>query len=388
MENAAMVMSDPETLTDRQLFEAAQRIGALALKSRREFIGLLPLIERRRVYEGRMFYSIYDFAAKVGGIGREITEEVLRLDIQLQNFPLVQKLLYRGKVGWTKIRTVTHWLLPENQKEWISKLENLSNRALEVYIRDLRKQSHEEVAISLFLDAPRVPLTSENLAIKSSNFEKTAENKAENFHVEISEYNRNISESQTPLPPPPNKLAQLAQQRETFTFSLQSDIAARLRLFRQKLEKDRRELITWEEVMMEFLKMIESEMRYKELKKAERKPQEKPEDKPATRHIPAHVRHAVDQQYNGLCAFRDCTKLATIYHHTQRFALTKDLPEQQVHDPQFIKPLCEPHERIIHNTLIENEEVDPVTWKILNTPDTASTRHEIDQQVMAYRKPK
>lgn len=402
MENAAIVISDPETLTDRQLFEAAQRIGALALKSRREFIGLLPLIERRRVYEGRMFYSIYDFAAKVGGIGREVVTEVMRLDAQLRELPLVRKLLYSGKVGWSKIRMVTAWLSVDNQKEWIEKLENLSNRALQVYLRDYHSQLEKENIIELFPERSSFLLTPEVFSIKPSNFEKTAENKAENFGAEISEYNRNISESQTPpayiLPPPPSKLTHLAHQRETFTFSLQSDIAVRLRLFRQKLEKDRRELITWEEVMVEFLKMIESEMEYKEKKKSEealKKEQEKirqaeeiSKQKSATRYIPAHIRHIVDQQYSGLCAFRDCKQPATIYHHTRRFALSnKGDSQAEVHDPRFIKPLCEPHERIIHNTLIENEDIDPATWKVLDTPDTASSRHEIDRQVMEYRKP-
>lgn len=398
---------DPETLTDRELFEAAQRIGSVALKSRRAFIGLLPLVERRRVYDGRTFYSIYDFAAKVGGVGREVVEEVLRLDNQLREFPLVQKLLYSGKVGWTKIRTVMHWLMPENQQEWIKKLENLSNRALEVYVRDFRKQVYEEGVATLFIDAPRVPLTLESPSTESFNDPKTAENKAENFHVEISEYNRINPTSQDDALREsylmqPSKLDQLATQRETFTFSMRSDLAARLRLFRQKLEKDRRELVTWEEVMSEFLKMIEGEVQYVEKKKSEeaiKKEQEKSQEKlaqaqqdasqkPATRYIPAHIRQLLDAQHQGLCAFKECKQPATSYHHTRRFALTSDGTSQsEVHDPRYIKPLCKAHERIVHNTLVENEECDSKMWKLLAAPDSDSQRGKIDQKVQQYRKP-
>ena len=385
--------TEPESLTDRELFQMAQKIGGAALRSRRAFIGLLPLIERRRVYEGRMFYSIYDFAGKVGGVGQDIVTEVLRLDAQLRDFPLVQKLLYSGKVGWTKIRTVMHWLMPENQQAWIEKLENLSNRALEVYVRDFRKQERAEVAATLFADVPHIPLTQENFSSESLNSPKIDENKAENFHVEISEYNRVNLESQIggeSQLPPSSKLAELSHQRETFTFSMRSDIAARLRLFRQKLEKDRRELVTWEEVMSEFLKMIEGEIRYGEKQKSEetmKKEQEKSQQQPATRYIPAHIRHALDAQYEGLCAFKNCTQPATSYHHTRRFSLTsQNASQSEVHDPRYLKPLCTAHERVVHNTLIENEACDPSFWKLLATPDSASERGQIDQQVQKYRK--
>ncbi len=383
---------DPEQLTDRQLFETAQRIGALALKSRREFIGLLPLIERRRAYEGRMFYSIYDFAAKVGGISKDVVIEVLRVDAYLVDTPKLRKKLYRGEIGWSKIRSIMHMVNRGNEDEWIQKLENLSKSALEVYLRDYQNQ----------LAGERPTLWSSPIQeISNKIIENGVKFEAESIPGDKTRLENNTEVIQPWSPqassPAPSKLAQLAHERETFTFSLQSDIAARLRLFRQKLEKDRRELITWEEVMMEFLKMIESEMQYKEIKRAEQRTGQKAEqkpnpdaqqnpDKPTTRYIPAHVRHALDQQYGGLCAFKNCKQPATIYHHTKRFALTKHLASQEVHDPDFIKPLCEPHERIIHNTLIENEEIDPTTWKILATPDKASQRHKVDQQVIAYRK--
>lgn len=207
-------------------------------------------------------------------------------------------------------------------------------------------------------------------------------------------------------PSPPSRLTELSQQRETLTFSMRSDLAARLRLFRQKLEKDRRELVTWEEVIAEFLKMIEGEVRYEVRQKSEevmKKEQEKSQKKmeqaqhsaeqqPATRYIPAHIRHALDAQHEGLCAFKNCTQPATSYHHTRRFALTNSdaVTQAEVHDPRYLKPLCTPHERIVHATLIENEEIDPSSWKLIapaEKTDSASPRGKIDQQVQQYRKP-
>ncbi|MBP7898674.1 hypothetical protein KAZ92_01860 [Candidatus Gracilibacteria bacterium] len=430
--------ADPETLSDRDLFETAQRIGAVALKGRRAFIGLLPLVEKRRAYEGRTFYSIYDFAAKVGGVSRDVVVEVLRIDIQLQDMPLVRKLLYGGTVSWSKIRMVTAWLTPENQQIWIDKLENLSNRALEVYLRDYRKQLSGDRMIEIFPEhsysLEQLILTTGSYGLKSSNIPNNTKNEAENFGAEISEHKINIGESQeiateTMLKVGPgeqihserSKLSELSDHRETFTFSMNAEIAARLRLFRQRLEKDRRELVTWEEVMLEFLKMIESETRHDEKKKSEKSANQAQVASvstlipiptpaatsvvltstatPATRYIPAAARHQIAAQYSGLCAFRDCAQPATTLHHTKRFALTKHLPRSEAHDPNFIKPLCTPHERIIHNTLVENEEVDPKSWKLLATPakleasvkpDSASGKaavRAIDQRVMSYRKP-
>ncbi len=413
--------ADPETLSDRDLFETAQRIGAVALKGRRAFIGLLPLVEKRRAYEGRTFYSIYDFAAKVGGVSRDVVTEVLRIDMQLKNMPLVQKLLYGGTVSWSKIRMITAWLTPENQQIWIDKLENLSNRSLEVYLRDYRKQLSEDRVIEIvpehLFSLEQPILTTESCGSKSSNMPNNAKNEAENFGAEISECKININASQEitnetmlkvgpgeqiyPKPSQSTKLSELSGHRETFTFSMNAEIAARLRLFRQRLEKDRRELVTWEEVMLEFLKMIEKKMAQSGSAQSgsvqsgpvQSKPTDTIEQKPATRYIPAAIRHQIDTQYSGLCAFKDCARPATIYHHTKRFALTKHLSQSEVHNPDFIKPLCTPHERIIHNTLVENEEIDPKNWKLLATPaklNSASYKaemREVDRKVGKYRRP-
>lgn len=411
-------LADPETLTDRQLFQRCQAVGGLALKSRREFIGLLPLAERRRVYEGHGLYSIYDFAAKLGGISQEMVREVLRVDSYLVDTPKLRKKLYRGEIGWSKIRIIVHWVTKSNEDEWIQKLENLSKQALEVYLRDYQNQQMRDVptlwtgvqeqSLSLGKASTNKDIL-ENGVKSKAEFLPGEEMKIENKNLINQENIGKIGANQawpasSSSSPTLSRLDQLAMQRETFTFSMRSDIAARLRLFRQKLEKDRRELVTWEEVMTEFLKMIEGEMRYGEMKRAEnksekeiKKAEEKIEkklaeesEKPATRAVPAHVRHALDAQYEGMCAFRDCTQPATSYHHTRRFALTSHLSQAEVHDSKYIKPLCTPHERIIHNTLIENEECDPSTWKVLAKPDLASDRADvraIDEQVMKYRKP-
>lgn len=377
--------ANPEDLTARELYEQCRNIGSLALKSRRQFIGLLPLVERRQAYLGRGLYSTYDFAAKLGGISRDIVTEVLRLDRQLCDYPLVRKLLYGGEVGWTKIRLIAGWLTAENQEEWIEKVKNLSHQALQLYMKDFCRQEHRERTPLLLENTMSfVQLTTRDISSESYKNENNDKNKANNFHVEISEYNRSNLSSQEMVT---SKFDQLAYERETFTFSLNRQIAAKMRLFRQKLEKDRKELITWEEVMVEFLNHIEKKEE-PATQKLDIQKSKAEEETPASRHIPASVRRAVLRQYNGLCAFNDCAAPAQIFHHTRRFSLTDHLPKAETHDPNFIKPLCKPHERIVHNTLIENEEVDPAHWKLLVSPNRQSEKYAVDQIVIGYRKPK
>jgi len=388
----------PEDFTARELYEQCRNIGSLALKSRRQFIGLLPLVERRQAYRGRGLYSTYDFAAKLGGISRDLVTEVLRLDRQLHDFPLVRKILYSGEVGWTKIRLIAGWLTIENQEEWIEKVKNLSHRALQLYMKDFYRQEYRE-RVPLLLEnttqcidalVPFKQLTTENIGTELYKNGNNEINKAveeyllqENFHVEISEYNRGNTNSQEMVR---TKFDQLDYERETFTFSLNRQIAAKMRLFRQKLEKDRKELITWEEVMVEFLRHIEQKEEGNTQKPHMQKVQAENET-PASRHIPAAIRRAVFEQYNGLCAFNNCNVPAEIIHHTRRFSLTNHLSKMQAHDPNFMKPLCKPHERVIHNSLIENENIDPTQWKLLPSPDRQSEKYAVDQIVIGYRKP-
>lgn len=380
---------DPEQFSAKQLYEKCRAVGMLALKSRREFIGLLPLVERRRAYLGRGLYSVYDFAAKLGGISRDIVTEVLRLDQQLEDFGVIRRLLYSGQVGWTKIRLVAGWITTENQDEWAGKLRSMSRASLEIYLRDIDRQ--QKNTFSLF-DNPSVPLTFEKPMAQLYINEKTGEIKAENFPGEISEYDRETHSSQLTTSQPVSKFEALTMERETFSFSLNRQLAAKMRLFRQKLEKERREMITWEEVMAEFLKHVEGEIVTHTNKPAsnavikceveQNEASSAVEHLPAHRYIPTAIRREVTARYNGLCVFQNCVQPAEIFHHTRRFSLVAD------HDPNFIKPLCKPHERIIHTSLVENEEVDPSHWKLLDSPDVTTKKYAVDQIVVGYRKPK
>ncbi len=248
---------NPEQMSNRELLERCRQLGSVAVTSRRMFIGLLPLMERRGAYDVKKFSSIFHFASVVGGVGYQLVEEVLRLDAQLVDLRLMRRALYSGEIGWSKIRAVLSLVTSNNEEQWLGLLRDLSKPALEVYVRDYRKQQKDTEG-TLFSENGTCVLI-ENVS-QSSLLLKSAENEAENFPGEIIrlENQNKISQPAEVVCEPPDdqpvsKLQQLSTQREVFSFPANSALVARLRLFRQKLEKRLKRMITWEDVLEELL---------------------------------------------------------------------------------------------------------------------------------------
>lgn len=102
-------------------------------------------------------------------------------------------------------------------------------------------------------------------------------------------------------------------------------------------------------------------------------------DEAGTRYIPADVRKIIQQKYKGSCGFPGCIDGAKSLHHTRRYALNKS------HDPEYIVPLCNKHERLVHSGLIANENLQPENWRILREPNRFDPKFKIDQKVQICR---
>ncbi len=98
-----------------------------------------------------------------------------------------------------------------------------------------------------------------------------------------------------------------------------------------------------------------------------------------SRHVPAVIKRYAEEQSGGLCAAPHCTRPATSFHHTQRWALEK------VHDPARLQPVCTAHERLAHLGLIENEESAPEKWRLRKEPDRCDPKFYVDTLVSLYR---
>lgn len=216
----------------------------------------------------------------------------------------------------------------------------------------------------------------------------------------------------------------------SLTLKLDQDTEFRLRLLRQKLEKQKREPVTFSQVIkflldeIEKSKGMEGQKEPKEFnnpktqilklkpenpKSEEQKEQkvlpkkDKPEQKEhlaaaqsgrhtihTSRYIPTQVKKDIQEQYHGKCAYPNCNKPAEILHHIKRFALIKN------QDSKDIKPLCKEHHVIAHATLIKNEQEAPKTdksstsgWElekdITNNPAFYSKTRIIDEMTQNFR---
>jgi hypothetical protein len=139
-------------LSDQQLYEQCRKYGELAKMWRSKFLGLLPEINRRRLYEKKGFSSIYEFAAKLAGASKEQVQMVLNLDERFGDKPLLKKMLITGEVSVNKLARVVSIATKENQEVLGEKVKILSKSALETLVRDEKSSNENGLRKRLFED--------------------------------------------------------------------------------------------------------------------------------------------------------------------------------------------------------------------------------------------
>lgn len=340
-----------EALTDSQLYNKCKEYGANARLWMRKFAGLLPEVYKRQLYKHRGYTSIYEFAAKMAGMNFATTDKLLKLATRLDDKPKLKEQLTSGSQGWSKLEKVSYIATKNSDEFWAKKVSDLSKQSLEMYVHEVRKMAETQG-------------TPERDLVLDSSLTALA------FALE--------------------------RERQYVNFSCQVslELDRKLRLFKQKLEKEKSISLTWGEAIEDLVLRYEKsggKSKDAPLKAntsagmtasqaaREQEESQKTHAKPAARYIPKAVRDVVDARTNYLCAFPSCRQPRYIYHHTKRFAL------DQQHDPNFIVALCRAHERLIHSGLIENEELPPSEWKLRKNVDVTSAKFGVDQMVSKYR---
>ncbi len=106
---------------------------------RRKFIGLLPEIQSRGIHEKHGFFSIYEYAAKLGGVSKKQVQRVIQLERKLETKPQLKSILTNGEISTNKLIKITPILDLEKEESLIEKVKTLPCRTLETYVRDLRR---------------------------------------------------------------------------------------------------------------------------------------------------------------------------------------------------------------------------------------------------------
>lgn len=299
-------------ITNEKLLEMCKVWGKTALGARNKFIGLLPEVNKRKLYE-KKFVSIFHFAAVMAGVSREQVQIALNLAKTFEQMPHLFDLLVNGIVSVNKLRRVTSIATIYNEQELANLVQTLSKPALETFVRDiLVKQARDreakivEAKIEDGLFEPQTNIIS--WPGPDSEYTTKVQN-PQQFEEYVSNPPLNNSVKK--------KLNELAQKGIDINDLIEVALAQR----EHELAADKQEAA--EKAKEKLIAQIV-------------------EGKEVSRAVPAETNRLLKKEFGTKCAVQTCNKPSQEIHHADRFALS------QIHDPHFMAPLCKQHHQIAH----------------------------------------
>lgn len=294
-------MENLEKLSDVNLYALCKTYGARALEWRRKFIGLLPEVNRRRLYEKKGFDSIFVFAYKLAGLSEKQVRVALNLEDKFQATPILRELLIKGEVSVSKLARIASIAKVENQEFLANQVQILSKNAVETLVRDIKIESLD----GLF--EPKVEaksLPGQTLHLSPVVHQKLLELQQKGFDIN-------------------NLILEFLEKRE------QEIVEKKEQISKKVLQKEE-EKVRKVAVIQEFsLELVEVQNHY----------------------VPQSVRKILREEFGTKCSVRSCQKPAKTIHHTQRFSLSRS------HDPHYLAPLCSEHHELAHAVDVGYQEI-------------------------------
>ena len=319
----------------------------------------MPEVDKRQLYKKYKFYSVYEFAVVLGGVSHKTVEEVLRVHRKIEDKSLLQAEI--SEKGWAKVRAVTPLLDTVDEKDLVNMVQTMPRRAIEVAVREIKRQEG---------------FGEEN--VSGGGFEWS-----DNFEIPTGWGKEMALESQSVL-----------------SFKVDNEVEFQLRKIKQAMEKERKEVVSFNNVLKGLLGMAEMNKNEKGRELVDDKKLTvdssvvqaqdvnslksqlhkellkymgiKSLNKATTRHIPVAKRREINKKYKGKCSYPNCHYLQDVVHHQERFALKND--------HEKIVPLCKTHHDIVHAGLVENENQMPEVWQITARVDRDSLNYGVDKK--------
>lgn len=286
-------------MNNDELFALCVKYGTMSKLCRQKFIGLLPEVNQRRLYEKKGYTSIFEFAAKLCGLSAEQVRLALNLERRFEDKPALRKLLVEGEVSINKLTRVAAFANTENQEDVAEKTRILSTQALNVWVKDEKiAAKHDPAAV-------------------------------------IVDEEHSDTKTQNSFPKPLFEDKSLYVQ--TLNFQIDGDIQTELNELHAKG-------ININNLLRKMLDQRKNEIAQEKAQIAENLQPAK------SRNLPTRIKKVLLQEHGTKCTIETCNKPSTHYHHTQRFGLSRN------HDPHFIAPLCEFHHQIAHSNDIRYQE--------------------------------
>ena len=283
-----------EMATDNQLLRVSRKYGRQVFYWRRKFIGLLPEINRRRLYEKRGYSGIVEFGKREAGLSEAQIRLALNLEKRFSDKPELYASLVEGRTSINKLTRVASIATPENEASLAASAQVLSNRSLEVLVHDIKSAQ----------------ITQKSGRLKVQNGLHKPQKGPESLHV----------------------------QRAP-RLKLRVDVVTRLKKLQEK-GIDVNELIN---VMLDSREQQLADTKSQVAEKIHlRERERRSQGKAPSRYISTHTKQVLEQEYGTKCAHDSCTRDAADLHHTVPFALSGS------NNPYYLAPLCKEHHDIAH----------------------------------------
>ena len=322
-------------MTDKQLYRLCKKYGRRALEARRRFAGLLPEVLRRRLYEKKGCGSIYVFAFKLAGMTRDQVDTVLRLERRFEDKPVLHQALVSGEPSPNKLIRIASIATTENQRELFETAQKLSKQAIDVFVKDYRREKcvRQDSEVDWRGDKNG-----------ETNGQQCAENGAKNGQQDGLFKPENVRNS---LP------VQSFSQNHDFEIlaKLSPEVKGKIKEMMDKgidinkelLEffKERESMIAREKNEIAKGMRGEQEVQIAQVSVAKNNASSAQAGK-ISRYIPAKIKKIIKKEYGSKCSKLECPKPAENLHHTRGFAIYKS------HDPRTLRPLCRAHHEIEH----------------------------------------
>ena len=452
-------------LSDKQLFQLCQEYGMTARKWSRKFAALLPEVFKRELYTRQGFYSIYEFAAKIGGLNKKTVKEVLRVYRRVEDKPLLRAEI--ESQGWGKVRTVAGIATVENEETLVDLVKTLPKKALEEYVRGVKKQAAREaenqeacaaekrdvcVGISMgneevrtaaiCKDPPGWSMQDEKCGVDEGRAGKEEKRRLSIADSESRERQDESEENRC------GKVDEATEKWGRVSFKLDPNTELRLRKYQQKLEKERKQAVGFNEVMKSLLDGVKGELRGSVRRKVSSgavavnwkrsgftvaardengklaRPQKsgvvrkKCRETGAKQAKPQKSGAAADREKSegSAAACEKCRKIGAKQVKSERPAsrhipveirrrLDKkyqgrcgypgcNKPHEVYHHPrrfaltknhEDVIPLCHEHHQIAHAGLIEGEEEREDRWRLRKEVDWTVLEYAVDRRVRQFR---
>lgn len=237
-------LSNVPQLSDKNLYWLCKKCGKHIKIWQRRFSILLIEVAKRQMHRKYGFESIYEFAAKLGGMNRNTVMEILRVAYHLRDKPFLWKELQ--KYGWSKLRVVACIATTETDAFWAEKL-SLPKGTLELYIKERRKQEEKNPSENSQNFFSNIKFENQQL-ILGTNDENVK------FLPKIDPENPNNG-----LLEPKTKWSKFSgegfsqKKLVKLRFNVDEETEFKLRLFKHNLQKQRKEAVTLGEALKALL---------------------------------------------------------------------------------------------------------------------------------------